>query len=326
MGKEKISIIVPVYNVEKYLCRCLDSILSQSMQDYVVFLIDDGSKDQSGEICDDYAEKDKRFVVVHQKNQGVSKTRQKALDMVSTDYVAFIDPDDYIEKDYLEKLYNAADKNNADLVWCDYVENRLNSDTDHPCDLSDMTREGLLRGILDSKFSAVLWNKLFRASIIKGNNICFEASLKTAEDILFVSKFVCHSSRFSYVNNVLYNYNMSNENSAINTFGTLKFKTDYASMLNCLIVELKRVGIYEALYPSLINCMLYCKDIFVFDSRYRDFNKYRALFPEVDKHLELLPGLPFFRKQALRFVAWRMGLLGFGCLIIEKILGLCNGK
>ena len=106
MFNEEISIIVPVYNVEKYLCRCLDSILSQSMQDYVVFLIDDGSKDQSGEICEDYAEKDKRFIVVHQKNQGVSKTRQKALDMVSTDYVAFIDPDDYIEKDYLEKLYN----------------------------------------------------------------------------------------------------------------------------------------------------------------------------------------------------------------------------
>mgnify|MGYP001260667770 FL=1 len=141
MFNEKISIIVPVYNVEKYLCRCLDSILSQSKQDYVVFLIDDGSKDQSGEICDDYAEKNKRFVVVHQKNQGVSKTRQKALDMVSTDYVAFIDPDDYIEKDYLEKLYNVADKTNADLVWCDYVEKRLNSDTDHPCDLSDMTRQ-----------------------------------------------------------------------------------------------------------------------------------------------------------------------------------------
>ena len=319
MGKEEISIIVPVYNVEKYLCRCLDSILSQSMQDYVVFLIDDGSKDQSGEICDDYAEKDNRFTVVHHQNQGVSKTRQKALDMVSTDYVAFIDPDDYIEKDYLEKLYNAADKTNADLVWCDYVENRLNSDTDHPCDLSDMTREGLLRGILDSKFSAVLWNKLFRASIIKDNNICFEASLKTAEDILFVSKFICHSSRFSYVNNALYNYNMSNENSAINKFSTLKFKTDYASMLTCLIKELKRVGVYEALYPSLINCMFYCKDIFVFDSRYRDFKKYRALFPEVDEHLELLPGLPFFRKQALVFVSWRLGLLGYGCLAMSKI-------
>ena len=113
---------------------------------------------------------------------------------------------------------------------------------------------------------------------------------------------------------------MSNENSAINKFSTLKFKTDYASMLNCLIVELKRVGIYEALYPSLINCMFYCKDILVFDSRYRDFNKYRALFPEVDKHLELLPGLPFFRKQALRFVAWRLDIIGYVCLIINKII------
>lgn len=319
MNNPKISVIVPVYNVEKYLRRCIDSILAQTFTDFELLLIDDGSKDQSGEICDDYAESDKRFVVIHQENHGVSKTRQKALDMVSTDYVAFIDPDDYIEKDYLEKLYNAADKTNADLVWCDYVENRLNSDTVHPCDLSDKSRVGLLRGILDSKFSAVLWNKLFRVSIIKDNNICFEASLKTAEDILFVSKFICHSSRFSYVNNALYNYNMSNENSAINKFSTLKFKTDYASMLTCLIVELKRVGIYEALYPSLINCMFYCKDIFVFDSRYRDFNKYRALFPEVDKHLDILQGLPFFRKLALIFVSWRFGLLGYGCLAMSKI-------
>ena len=176
MVNEKISIIVPVYNVEKYLCRCLDSILSQSMQDYVVFLIDDGSKDQSGEICDDYAEKDKRFIVVHQENQGVSKTRQKALDMVSADYVAFIDPDDYIEKDYLEKLYNAADKINADLVWCDYVENRLNSDIDHPCDLSDMTREGLLRGILDSQFSALsISHKKPNLNAGKANPLSFRA-------------------------------------------------------------------------------------------------------------------------------------------------------
>lgn len=315
----KISVIVPVYNVERYLRRCVDSILAQAFTDFELLLIDDGSKDSSGEICDDYAENDKRFVVIHQENHGVSKTRQKALDMVSTDYIAFIDPDDYIEKDYIEKLYNAADKTNADLVWCDYVENRLNSDTVHPCNLSDKSRVGLLRGILDSKFSAVLWNKLFRASIIKDNNICFEASLKTAEDILFVSKFICHSSRFSYVNNVLYNYNMSNENSAINKFSTLKFKTDYASMLNCLIVELRRVGVYEALYPSLINCMFYCKDIFVFDSRYRDFKKYRALFPEVDEHLDMLHGLPFFRKQALVFVSWRLGLLGYGCLVMSKI-------
>ena len=91
-------------------------------------------------------------------------------------------------------------------------------------------------------------------------------------------------------------------------------------MLNCLIVELKRVGIYEALYPSLINCMFYCKDIFVFDSRYRDFNKYRALFPEVDKHLDILQGLPFFRKQALKFVAWRFDIIGYVCLIINKII------
>lgn len=317
--KSKVSIIIPVYNIEKYLCKCLDSILAQTFLNFEVFLIDDGSTDNSGEICEEYAEKDNRLKVFHQKNQGVSVTRQRALNMVTTEFVAFIDPDDYVENDYLERLYETALKAKADLVWCDYVEHHSDKDCGHSCAWMDKSRSGLLKGILESGFSAVLWNKLYRTAVIKENGICFDSALKTAEDILFVSEFVCHSSTFAYVEKPLYHYNMANENSAINKFSTLKFKNDYAVMLSCLQPELKKIGEYEALYTALINCMFYCKDIYVFDSRYRDFKKYRNLFPEVDKHLDLLSGQTFFRKQTLRFVAFRLDLLGYGCLVINKI-------
>lgn len=317
--KVKISIIIPVYNVEKYINKCLDSILVQTFPYFEVFLVDDGSTDMSGEICDEYAEKDKRLKVFHQKNQGVSVTRQRALDMVTTEYVGFIDPDDYVEEDYLERLYESARKAMSDLAWCDYVEHHVGNDSVHSCAWTEKSRSGLLRGILESGFSAVLWNKLYRTAVIKENGICFDSALKTAEDILFVSEFICHSETFSYVEKPLYHYNMTNENSAINQYSTLKFKTDYAVMLKSLLPKLRRIDDFSALYPALINCMFYCKDIYVFDSRYRNFNKYRAIFPEVDTHLGLLHGLPFFRKQALWFVSWRLGVLGYACLGISKI-------
>lgn len=319
MSDPKISIIIPVYNVEKYLGKCLDSILAQTFTDFEVFLIDDGSTDNSGEICEEYAEKDNRLKVFHQKNQGVSITRQRALNMVTTEYVAFIDPDDYIEEDYLEKLYESALETKADLVWCDYIEHHGDKDCKHSCAWVDKSRCGLLKGILASGFSAVLWNKLYRTAVIKENGICFDSALNTAEDILFVSEFICHSKNFSYVDKALYHYNMANENSAINKYSTLKFKMDYALMLSCLLPELRRTGEYEAIYPSLINCMFYCKDIYAFDSRYRDFKKYRELFPEVNNHLELLYHLPFFRRLALRFVSWRMGWLAYVCLGMNKM-------
>lgn len=319
MSDPKISIIIPVYNVEKYLGKCLDSILAQALPNFELFLVDDGSTDNSGEICEEYAEKDNRLKVFHQKNHGVSITRQRALNMATTEYVAFIDPDDYIEEDYLEKLYESALETKADLVWCDYIEHNGDKDCKLSCAWVDKSRCGLLKGILASGFSAVLWNKLYRTAVIKENGICFDPALNTAEDILFVSEFICHSKNFSYIDKALYHYNMANENSAINKYSTLKFKMDYALMLSCLLPELRRTGEYEAIYPSLINCMFYCKDIYVFDSRYRDFKKYRELFPEVNNHLELLYHLPFFRRLALRFVSWRMGWLAYVCLGMNKM-------
>lgn len=114
----KISVIIPVYNVEKFLRRCLDSIINQTMNDIEIILIDDGSTDNSGNICDEYAEKDDRIIVIHKENGGVSSARNKGLDIASGEYVTFVDSDDYIDNNMYEVLYRNAVEKKVDICGC----------------------------------------------------------------------------------------------------------------------------------------------------------------------------------------------------------------
>lgn len=119
-SKILISIIIPVYNVEDYLPKCLDSIMSQTYTNIEVLLVDDGSPDKCGEICDDYALRDSRFKVIHQKNAGVTEARIAGFESSSGDYISFVDSDDYISSDYIEHLYGLIDKYHVELVCCQY--------------------------------------------------------------------------------------------------------------------------------------------------------------------------------------------------------------
>ncbi len=117
-----ISIIVPVYNVEKYLRPCLDSIMAQTFKDFEAVLVDDGSTDCSGQICDEYAQRDSRLVVIHKQNEGVAKARITAFEHSKGEYITFIDADDYIDERYVEHLYECIEKNNADASCCQYYK------------------------------------------------------------------------------------------------------------------------------------------------------------------------------------------------------------
>ncbi len=115
MEDKLISIIIPVYNVERYLRECIDSIIAQTYKNLEIILVDDGSSDKSGEICDEYSKKDSRIKVIHKKNGGLSDARNVALDITKGDYIGFIDSDDYIEKDMFQILYNLAEEYNAEI-------------------------------------------------------------------------------------------------------------------------------------------------------------------------------------------------------------------
>ena len=114
--KPSVTLIVPVYNVEKYLNRCIDSILNQTLEDFELILVDDGSKDNSGNICDEYMRKDRRVKVIHKENGGLSDARNSGIEISTGEYLSFIDSDDWVEKEFLETLYNNAIKYQAEIV------------------------------------------------------------------------------------------------------------------------------------------------------------------------------------------------------------------
>ena len=180
----KVSIIVPVYNTEQYLARCIDSILSQSFTDFELLLVDDGSTDGSGAICDVYAEKDNRVRVVHKENGGVSSARNVGLKEVKGEFVVFVDADDWVKEQYLEHLMCS----DADLVVTGYQSFGLSELLIIP----EKRQEKKVESLLDEwdDMYGYVFAKRFRFSIIRDNNLLFEEKLFYCEDDCFVLNYI----------------------------------------------------------------------------------------------------------------------------------------
>lgn len=175
MKSPLISIIVPCYKVEKYLPKCIESILNQTYKNLEIFLIDDGSPDNSGKICDEYALKDKRIKVIHKKNGGASEARNIALDLMTGEYVAFVDSDDYVSSYYIETMYNLLIQTNADISVCGHTnvsEKRLmNTITFRKPQIKRyhlLTSNEAIKNVFYQKiFDCSPWGKLYHSSIFK---------------------------------------------------------------------------------------------------------------------------------------------------------------
>lgn len=215
----KLSIIVPVYNAEKYLNRCVDSILNQTFADFELLLIDDGSTDKSGQICDEYAENDSRVKVTHSANQGAATARNTGLDMVAGEYIGFVDADDYIESEMYERLIKAADDNNADVCCCGYYREEI--DVIYPKHRedgelvilngqNDIFRE-YLRQDYENGFGDGNWNKIFKSEIVR--NIRYK-DYTNGEDVDFQIEAFKTSRKVACISDDLYHYNCSNNESA----------------------------------------------------------------------------------------------------------------
>lgn len=251
----EISVIVPVYNVEQYLSKCIDSILSQTFTDFELLLIDDGSPDRCGEICDEYAKKDERIRVFHQENAGVSYARNKGLQYAEGQYVAFIDPDDYVTSVYLEELYELlpADRSKQGVVTCGFKELLPDGSfrTVHvpeqiilPFDYSRVLTE------LIKKKVAYPWAKLYDSRLIKRHGIMFIPTISVLEDMLFMldyldySDFLIISDQSNYVYRVGY---------SMNTLSTRigDFRSEYAVFANYLARVYKYKKTYKLKDSSL---------------------------------------------------------------------------
>ena len=206
-----VSIIIPVYNVAPYLREALDSVVNQTCKHLEIIVIDDGSTDLSGSICDEYSSTDPRFVIIHQNRQGVSAARNAGLDVATGEYIAFLDPDDAYDTSFISSMLDTLLRMKSDIVVCKYkvyyTDNKMDAKKGSVCALADSreyNRIQALQGLLDGKLNMAIWNKLYKRDLWK--NVRFRTELTAASDHL-VSFQVFDGCNSAYViDNPLYLY------------------------------------------------------------------------------------------------------------------------
>lgn len=213
-SKAIISIIVPVYNTEKYLSTCIDSIISQSFKNWELLLIDDGSSDHSPAICDQYAAADTRIRVFHKTNGGVSSARNLGINHSSGDWITFIDADDWIESDFLIKLYSIATANGSDICACDINRKNNSGDIVYPIEIccpEDNNVTALNDYIINPWSSSCCY--LIKKSIIDKHALRYYEGITVCEDFHFMVKLIFFSQKRKKLNEALYNYRLPEQNS-----------------------------------------------------------------------------------------------------------------
>ena len=203
---KKISVIIPVYNVEEYLEKCVDSLLKQTWQNFEIILVDDGSRDASPAICDALAAEDERVKVLHKENGGVSSARNAGLAVANGYYIAFVDSDDFVEPAYLERLAAPYDENQVELTVCGYYFR----DEVKAREQSLLDRAGLQAALFACKeypyIEGYLWNKLYLNDIISEHQLCFDEKYRMSEDTLFNFQYFQYVKRAAVVTEALYHY------------------------------------------------------------------------------------------------------------------------
>ena len=210
MKEDLISIIVPVYNAEKYLNRCINSIINQTYTNIEIILVDDESPDNSPKICDEWSKKDSRIKVIHKKNGGPASARNSGLKEAKGKYIGFVDSDDYIESEMYEKLYNSIKTNKSNIAVCNYVKEYRNKKI-HNKTIESFICEGKrnsLKFLTKKQVGWTNWNKIYDVNSIKEKDIFFNQSLHIGEDGLFNFDIIdsCDNFKISYIGDELYHY------------------------------------------------------------------------------------------------------------------------
>lgn len=247
-----VSVIVPVYKVEKYLVKCVNSILAQSFTDFELILVDDGSPDNSGKICDEFAEQDGRVKVIHQKNAGQAVARNAGISIARGEYIAFVDSDDYVTADYLKTLVSLIQKYQCDLAICGHriVHERVE---EYNCAEKDsqvqcMGNDELWDEIFGRLNNAV-WNKLFKKELLQG--ILFPKDLGHGEDLIFNLEYILRCKTAVKTNKECYFYLKRSDSITTSSFSTRKLKEIESKDRALEIVE-------KAHPEQLSNAKKYC--------------------------------------------------------------------
>ena len=306
-----VSIIVPVYKAERWLHRCVDSILAQTMTDFELLLIDDGSPDKSGEICDEYACKDGRIKVIHQNNKGSVGARNAGLAIAQGKYLAFVDSDDYVREDMLYKMVNKAQRDDFDIVWCG-VECELKDR--HVFSLFEIKDDVyfMIKQLFNGKIQGWLWNKLIKREFWNICNIRVDEAYSVLEDMLISLQLFYNNPKQTVVEEYFYVYNRMNENSY--TVGSQMF--------------VKSIGNINLIYQFLVDknlLNLYKKEFFEWVLHFKiailnstkDIILTTNLLPFTHRFLSVYPSNLPLLKKIFYWIVFNCGLLGrfiFGIL------------
>lgn len=262
----KVSIIIPIYNSQKYLRRCLDSILVQQIKEIEVIMVDDGSTDASAEICMEYKQKDYRFAYSYKKKKGVSAARNRGISIAKGEYIAFVDSDDTVEKNMFEKMYCSAKDNNSDICICDYY--RVIGSERLP--VTDSIKSGLYLNdcinLLNSIFGMIsdkgdircdnsdVWRRIFKRTFVTENRLMFNEDISHAEDTLFtIQATACAGSVYYLKDHRLYNH-YYNPNSLCTRYDQryIGERLDYFKMINDFLNNNNII-----LSRNALNCFYY---------------------------------------------------------------------
>ncbi|WP_454947502.1 glycosyltransferase family 2 protein [Gemella sanguinis] len=301
---EKISVIVPVYNVEQYLERCVDSIINQTYTNLEIILVNDGSTDNSGKLCDELAKKDERIRVIHKENGGLSDARNRGIDESESDLVGFIDSDDYIDSDMYEVLLKNLNDTDADLSMCalyDVYNNTPEAQVTNK-ETWKLSSEQAIRMVMEAKIlSVTAVNKLYRKSLF--TDLKFEVG-KIAEDAFIMIKLLDKCEKIVATNEKKYYY-VHRENSIT----TQKFSTKF---LNVIEAYEQNSNIILEKYPKLKDvaqtrmnwAYFYVLDRLLLDDNYNDKELENKLISYLKNHRKDILNDPLFTKgRKIGFIA-----------------------
>lgn len=274
-----LSVIVPVYNVENSLAKCIDSIKNQTFTDLEIILINDGSTDNSGKTCDDYAKNDSRIKVIHQKNSGVSAARNTGIKISTGDYLTFVDSDDWLEMDMYEEMCKIVQKeSDIDIIMCDFKNIKNNSVVQISADIrkgfyskQEIIAELYPTLLVTENFGRIpivsVWSCLFKSILLKNKNINFNEKLLYSEDYLFMAEVMVNAKSFYYLKgNYFYNY-LQYEDSR-----SKKFQPIWWENLLYLNLQLEKLlqNCNDYNFTRQLNLQLLHSALFVLNSIYKN--------------------------------------------------------
>lgn len=318
----KVSVITPVYNGEKYLEECIDSIRNQSHSDLEIIIINDGSVDGTSLLAKEIANKDKRIIYIEKKNEGVSSARNSGIDVATGEFIVFVDCDDTIERNYVELLLNKINKDDLDIVACGYTDISIYGSVklnDFCNEDSMLNKDEFIINIFKG-VGGTLWGKIFKTEIIKKNKIRLNEDIFMCEDMLFVLQYSIESSRFGVIKKSLYNYNRKNENS-ISSRINFKYFNNLIEVMNEIEKILNKNKYDERFIDSILSersrslsisfsIMQHDKKhkyskiqkmnnlIYIFENNY--FKKYKNLFFGRSRSEDIL--VKFIKKENIKSV------------------------